>query len=164
MCHVKGVFRGILAFHLDDLRIAPLASGSWRHRACLSFLWEMGKSVSRRVTFKVTVCVDGLKGPPQAAGASEDRVTPTVKNQSDHAAGSTGNSMKDDNGKKTKTSKPAKEENKNKAKKQDDQKDNEQDEKKTAAHRASSLLWRQKYVRKGALRNPEDDAKKMLAT
>ena len=92
--------------------------------------------------------------------ASEDRVTPTVKNQSDPAAGSTGNSMKDDNGKKTKTSKPAKEENKNKAKKQDDKKDNEQDEKKTAAHRASSLLWHQKYVRKGVLRNPEDDAKK----
>ena len=92
--------------------------------------------------------------------ASEDRATPTMKNQSDPAAGSTGNSMKDDNGKKTKTSKPAKEENKNKAKKQDDKKDNEQDEKKTAAHRASSLLWHQKYVRKGVLRNPEDDAKK----
>ena len=67
MCHVKGVFRGILAFHLDDLRIAPLASGSWRHRACLSFLWEMGKSVSRHLQG------DGLRGRLEGPSSSRWR-------------------------------------------------------------------------------------------
>ena len=96
--------------------------------------------------------------------ASEDQVPPTVKNQSDPAAGSSGNSMKDDDGKKTETSKPAKEENKKKAKKQDDKKDNEQDEKKTGAHRASSLLWHQNMSVKVSSEIRRMTRKKMLPT